>query len=127
MDFDPDYSPASLQFADETATTEASPVAATYWLRWLYTRCQRTLESEGSMGSAMDYALDVYKVVEHARIMIADDSYKMGCLQAALFHLVRNKYKRGVDQDFVFDVSEQMEEMAAYEPLTEANLRGLGL
>ena len=33
--------------------------AATCWLRWLYTRCQRTAESEGSTGSAMDYALDV--------------------------------------------------------------------
>jgi hypothetical protein len=44
-----------------------------------------------------------------------------------LFHLVRNKYKRGVDQEFVFDVSEQMEEMAGYELLTEANLRGLAL
>jgi hypothetical protein len=44
-----------------------------------------------------------------------------------LFHLVQNKYKRGVDQEFVFDVSEQMEEMAGYELLTEANLRGLAL
>jgi hypothetical protein len=60
--------------------------------------------------------------------MMADNSYKMGCLQAALFHLlVRNKYNRGVDQEFVFDVSEQMEEISDNEPLTEANLRGLGL
>ena len=59
--------------------------------------------------------------------MIADNSYRAGGLTAALFHLVRNKYNRGVDQEFVFDVSEQMEEMAGYEPFTEANLRGLGL
>jgi hypothetical protein len=62
--------------------------------------------------------------VEKARKRIESGGYQSHILIEMLFELLKNSYPKGMDRAFIFDVMEEMEEMAD-SSLTEADLHGM--
>jgi hypothetical protein len=121
MEFNPDESPASLHFENEESPAFAT---ARLWPRWLCDKCKLTVERGDVKCSALDIALQVYKVVERARKMIESGGYQSHLLTGMLFQSLKNSYPKGMDREFIFDVMEEMEEMAD-SSLSEADLLGM--
>jgi hypothetical protein len=81
--------------------------------RWLYDRCQRTSEREDATGSALDYADKVYDIIEQSRVNLENGTYNKSVLTGRLFTAIVRLYKRSnVDREFVFEIMDEMEEMA---------------